>query len=308
MRVKVETSRVNLQNTEKLNRFFYRLISEALTLGADKISFEKDSQLRLTLLSQANQIKSSAIKGSWFNLILAWLIDRTVSPLENQNQIRTHHKTHLVISSDELDQISFVCYIACGSEYLECDVLYFHQHENEKVITLSGFRKNHTNQIIKAPKIVEEIPEKIEVSDDFFMSQDLQIHNKLKIEPQVFKILIVEDDIDQRSIIEMVLKDAGYEVYAASDGKEGFELLEKVNADLVVSDLMMPGVDGATLIRRIKSDNRFKTLPILVLTVINDSEKEYQILSLGVDDYCEKTVQRNILLKRIENLLKRSKS
>lgn len=119
-------------------------------------------------------------------------------------------------------------------------------------------------------------------------------------------ILIVEDDPDQRSILEMIFKSADYEVAVARDGQEALDFLLAQVPDLVISDLMMPRIDGGELVRRMKSDKRFARIPVLMLTVVSDVEKEYQLLDLGADDYCEKTIQRKILLKRVANLLKRS--
>ena len=76
---------------------------------------------------------------------------------------------------------------------------------------------------------------------------------------------------------------------------------------MIVSDLMMPNMDGAELVGKLKSHPTFRRIPVLILTVISDSDKEYTLLDLGADDYCEKTIQRKILLKRIENLIRRSR-
>lgn len=118
-------------------------------------------------------------------------------------------------------------------------------------------------------------------------------------------ILLVEDDPDQRHILELLFKNAGYDIAVASDGIEAYAKIERVQPDLIVSDLMMPKMDGSQLVRKIRSNERYARLPILMLTVVSDVQKEYELLDLGADDYCEKTIQRKILLKRVENLLKR---
>ncbi|RMG39564.1 MAG: response regulator [Candidatus Dadabacteria bacterium] len=122
------------------------------------------------------------------------------------------------------------------------------------------------------------------------------------------RILVVEDDKDQRQILEMVLKAAGYEVTLAEDGERGLELLNKHGADLVITDLMMPGMDGAELIKSLRSSDKFKRLPILVLTVVSDDEREYELLELGADDFCNKRIQRRLLLTRISKLLDRPRA
>jgi len=121
-------------------------------------------------------------------------------------------------------------------------------------------------------------------------------------------ILVVEDDPDQQNILQMVFKSEGYQVCLATDGKHGLEVARTKKPDLIVSDLMMPNLDGAGLLTAIRADELLKRIPVLILTVVSDAEKEYQLLDMGADDYCEKNVQRKILLKRIENLLRRSRA
>jgi CheY-like chemotaxis protein len=130
----------------------------------------------------------------------------------------------------------------------------------------------------------------------------------VRAEPSKPVILIAEDDPDQRSILELVLTGAGYDVDFAFDGEMALEKLRIALPDLLIVDLMMPRIDGAELVRRLRSDPRFAMLPLLVLTVVSDQDREFELLALGADDYCEKSMQRKILLQRIENLIKRSES
>ena len=120
------------------------------------------------------------------------------------------------------------------------------------------------------------------------------------------RILVVEDDPDQRQILEMVFRSAGYDVSLAEDGISALERVQSAAPDLIVADLMMPRMDGAELVRRLKADPVRKKIPVLILTVVSDLDKEYSLLEQGADDYCEKTIQRRILLKRVENLVRRS--
>jgi CheY-like chemotaxis protein len=121
-------------------------------------------------------------------------------------------------------------------------------------------------------------------------------------------LLVVEDDPDQRSILEMILRSAKYEVTLARDGREALDAVKNRRPDLIISDLMMPGIDGSELVRMLKAEKEYRNIPVLVLTVIADVEKEFQLLELGADDYCEKSIQRKIFLKRVENLIRRSRT
>lgn len=120
------------------------------------------------------------------------------------------------------------------------------------------------------------------------------------------KIMVVEDNDDQRAILEMVLKNAGYQVDGVAGGEEALNYLATARPQLIVTDLMMPHIDGAELVRRLKSTVEWQDIPVLVLTVLSDKDKEYLLLDLGAEDYCEKTISRKLLLKRIENLLRRA--
>lgn len=128
-----------------------------------------------------------------------------------------------------------------------------------------------------------------------------------EIEEKKPVILVVEDDPDQRAILEMVFKSANYDVDSAANGYEALSVMRNSTPDIIVSDLMMPKIDGAELLQKLKADPLSRNIPVLILTVLTDSSKEFDLLSLGADDYCEKTIQRKILLKRVDNLLKRTK-
>lgn len=121
-------------------------------------------------------------------------------------------------------------------------------------------------------------------------------------------LLVVEDDLDQRAILEMVFKAADYDVAVAQHGVEGLKVATEAKPDLIVADLMMPLMDGAEFVKRLKADAKLSQIPVLILTVVADGDREYQLLDLGAEDYCQKTIQRKLLLKRIESLLRRSKS
>jgi CheY-like chemotaxis protein len=187
----------------------------------------------------------------------------------------------------------------------ECSVSILQEANKFRTIVLSKISSTSSQKEIDkvTPATTTAEAEPLQVKGDFFVN-DKDIKQVALSKPL---ILIVEDDVDQRSIVEMVLKESDYEVLTASDGIEALRVLGRSRPDLIISDLMMPNLDGAEFVKRLKSDKRFNSIPVLILTVINDMEKEFHLLSLGVDDYCEKTVQRKILLKRIENLLKRTR-
>lgn len=121
-------------------------------------------------------------------------------------------------------------------------------------------------------------------------------------------VLVVEDDDDQRSILELVLRGANYDVVQAANGAEALEAVQSGSPDIIISDLMMPVMDGSQMVAHLKMTPATSQVPILMLTMVADEEREYALLHLGADDYCEKTIQRKVLLKRVENLLKRTQA
>ncbi len=128
------------------------------------------------------------------------------------------------------------------------------------------------------------------------------VGRKIRAKPLV---LVVEDDADQLEILQMVFQTSSYDIVTARDGQQALDQLAKELPDLVVTDLMMPNMDGAELVKKMKRSPKYSKIPVLVLTVLSDAEKEVELLDIGADDYVEKTVQRKVLLKRVEKILKR---
>jgi len=84
------------------------------------------------------------------------------------------------------------------------------------------------------------------------------------------RILLVEDHLDLRTLLDMNFTMRGFTVIAVEDGQAALEQLEAANPDVLVTDLMMPRLDGTALCRAVRADTRFATLPILVLTAADD--------------------------------------
>ena len=115
-------------------------------------------------------------------------------------------------------------------------------------------------------------------------------------------ILVVEDDIDILSFIAMELAE-DYRVLKAVDGQEGLELALEHIPDLVVTDLMMPVMDGLELCRQIKENPGASHIPVIMLTAKSSEENQLQGLKSGADDYVVKPFNIVLLQARIANLL-----
>lgn len=115
-------------------------------------------------------------------------------------------------------------------------------------------------------------------------------------------IIIVEDNEDLRFYLKDNLK-AQYHVEEAVNGKEGWEKIKRLDPDLVVSDIMMPLMDGVELARKIKTETLTAHIPVILLTAMGSEEKQLEGLQVGVNDYITKPFTFEILASRIRNLL-----
>jgi len=121
----------------------------------------------------------------------------------------------------------------------------------------------------------------------------------------VQKILIIEDEEGIVHLLKLYLKDAGYNVVAASDGADGLALHAREHPDLVILDIMLPAIDGFEVCRRIRA---WSKTPILMLTARGDEEDRIQGLDLGADDYLVKPFSPRELVSRVRAILRRVES
>ncbi|THU40130.1 response regulator [Niastella caeni] len=119
-------------------------------------------------------------------------------------------------------------------------------------------------------------------------------------------ILIVEDNEDLRFYLKDNLK-RQYHIEEATNGKEGWEKIKHLSPDLVVSDIMMPVMDGVELARKIKTETVTAHIPVILLTAMGSEEKQLEGLKAGVNDYITKPFTFDILASRIRNLLTQQK-
>lgn len=116
------------------------------------------------------------------------------------------------------------------------------------------------------------------------------------------KVLVVEDDDELRMFLRDELNN-DYEVIEASNGLQGLEMAFLYNPDLILSDIMMPYMDGVELCKRIKSDERTSHVPVVLLSALHAQDKQIEGLEQGADDYIFKPFNLAILNSRIHNLL-----
>ena len=119
-------------------------------------------------------------------------------------------------------------------------------------------------------------------------------------------ILVVEDDLDIRELISFNLQNEGHQVFEAKDGEAGIDKAREKLPDLILLDLMLPGIQGLDVCRVIKSDQETKETPIIMVTALGQEEDIVKGLETGADDYITKPFSIKVLIARVNAVLKRS--
>jgi two-component system phosphate regulon response regulator PhoB len=118
-------------------------------------------------------------------------------------------------------------------------------------------------------------------------------------------ILVVEDDADIRQLIDFNLAREGYEVTCVEGGEEGLDLIKNRPPDLVVLDLMLPGIDGLETCRAIKSNPQTEHIPVIIVSAKSEDVDVVVGLEIGAEDYITKPFSPKVLVARIRALLRR---
>ncbi len=118
------------------------------------------------------------------------------------------------------------------------------------------------------------------------------------------KILLVEDDTEIRELLSLALLSKGYKVYEAVDGTEGYKRFKECEPDIIITDAMMPNVDGYGLVKLIRLDDELT--PVIMLTALKAEEDELAGFDCGVNDYITKPFSIDVLVHRIEQQLSHS--
>ncbi|MDL2217747.1 response regulator transcription factor [Christensenellaceae bacterium OttesenSCG-928-M15] len=121
----------------------------------------------------------------------------------------------------------------------------------------------------------------------------------------MLNILVVEDDRSMRRLMEAVLLQEGYQVLVAQNGQEALDLLEKQHVDLMITDIMMPQMDGYALTRELRGAG-FE-FPILMVTAKEEKQDKRKGFLAGTDDYMTKPIDEEEMLLRVKALLRRAK-
>lgn len=120
------------------------------------------------------------------------------------------------------------------------------------------------------------------------------------------RILVAEDDDVFRSLMSIILLEAGYEVVTEPDGLRAWERLNREGTDMCVFDVDMPKINGIELLKRLRGDSRFRDLPVIMLTIRALVEDQLKGYKAGADEYIPKPVEAQLLLARVAALARKA--
>lgn len=121
-------------------------------------------------------------------------------------------------------------------------------------------------------------------------------------------IMVVEDDQDIRELISYNLGKEGYTVVPAESGEQALKLIETTNPDIIILDIMLPGMDGIEVLRNLKQGSRHAAVPVIMATAKSEDSDIITGLELGADDYIAKPFSPKVLIARVRSLLRRTQS
>jgi len=124
---------------------------------------------------------------------------------------------------------------------------------------------------------------------------------------QDYSILIIDDTPTNLGVIVNYLEDVGFEIMAARNGKSGLQIAQRAQPDLILLDIMMPGIDGFETCRRLKADEQTQDIPVIFMTALTNVEDKVKGFAVGGVDYITKPIQQAELLARVQTHLTLSK-
>ncbi|MEW5820897.1 MAG: response regulator transcription factor [Cyanobacteriota bacterium] len=121
-------------------------------------------------------------------------------------------------------------------------------------------------------------------------------------------ILLVEDDPNISTLLIELLTENNYDITLAEDGRTALDVIEANHYDLIILDEMLPHIAGSEILLRIRANHKICQTPVIMMTSLKDYDYQVSVLRYGADDYIQKPFRYNILLARIETILRRSLS
>lgn len=122
---------------------------------------------------------------------------------------------------------------------------------------------------------------------------------------QIARVLVIDDDIDTTDLLKIILEPNAFEVFTANSGLEGVEMVRELTPDVVILDLLMPGLDGMGVCKEVR---QFSQVPILVLSAVSKPGIVAEALNVGADDYLTKPMKSSVLIAHLKKLVRRSRA
>jgi len=119
----------------------------------------------------------------------------------------------------------------------------------------------------------------------------------------MYKVLTIDDDPAMTELLTLLLKTHGLDAYMANSGEEGLQMIHKISPDVVILDLMMPGMDGWQVCSQVRA---FSAVPILVLSALDSPGQVARALDGGADDYLVKPATSGVLIAHLNTLVRRA--
>lgn len=116
------------------------------------------------------------------------------------------------------------------------------------------------------------------------------------------KIVVVEDEVDILELINMVLTNAGYEVYLCDNGRNALELIKQVKPHLIILDLMLPGFDGKYIVKQLSEDDELRDTTVMIISALEEAQNMFQHFG-QVRDFCVKPFRTSVLLQKVKVLM-----
>jgi two-component system sensor histidine kinase and response regulator WspE len=141
------------------------------------------------------------------------------------------------------------------------------------------------------PVIILDVDDLVRSIDNIISSSNLS-RIKQSVTKELItrkKILVVDDSLTVREVERRLLENAGYDVTAAVDGMEGWNLVQKNNFDLIISDIDMPRMNGIQFVSTVKGDTKYKHIPIIIISYKDRAEDKMKGLNAGANHYLTKS-------------------
>jgi DNA-binding response OmpR family regulator/anti-sigma regulatory factor (Ser/Thr protein kinase) len=169
------------------------------------------------------------------------------------------------------------------------------------VVTLPVEKEELKDHVLVRGNLYES-PESAGIDEELTENKENADQGKKSAENEKPLLLIVEDNADMRHYISKILSQR-YQVIQAIDGHDGLRMAFEHIPEIIISDVMMPGLSGIVLANTLKSDDRTNHIPVILLTALTSTGQKIEGLTSGADDYITKPFNEEILLVKVENLL-----